>query len=291
LGDYRASQELSPNAYFAQIYPNLVPDYGFPFVTTVRKTTDSSDMLKPRTEQLKGINTLFFAALLGGDRRLGHDVIYFIPEGRFYFVDPLIACYVPTTEVKMRFYLTHVLQERVWGYDADDAQLILEQFCTPKVLDTIIDQAKALLGAERGFFKGPRAYPRLTVENQESADIAATVRSFIKNQIDTDETSILTITECMNGLKTYSQETGVSLPSIKEVKAIVQTNIRNIHGRGLRNDLVLPDKTCVVGWKGIRLDHLALTPVQQQEDQSERSDSGVSELSDTPSGQEVALLS
>jgi len=34
----------------------------------------------------------------------------------------------------------------------------LEQFCTPKVLDTIIDQAKALLGAERGFFKGPRAY-------------------------------------------------------------------------------------------------------------------------------------
>jgi len=280
LEDQQASQELTHIAYFSQIYPNLVRDFGFPFYTAIRKTAYPSDQINPPTEQLKGINTLFFAALLGGDKRLGHDVVYYGPESTFYFNDPLIGRYAPTTDAKIRFYLNHVLQDRAWGCDTDEAQIILENFCAPKVLDAIIDQAKALLAAEKGFFEGPRAYPRFTMDTQSSKDLGATVKSFLKKQIGTDETSILTITECMTGVKEYLKKSNANLPHNKEIKTIVETNIRELYGMGLRNDLVLPDNTCVVGWKGIRLDRLPLTSASQAENESVRNDSGNSDQSE-----------
>jgi hypothetical protein len=92
------------------------------------------------------------------------------------------------------------------------------------------------------------------MENQMANDIASTVRAFIESQVAPDESHILTISECVSQLQSFCQERGESLPSYKEVKVIVQMKMREIYGKGVRNDLVLPDNRCVAGWKGLRLE-------------------------------------
>src|ERR1019366_4505977 len=47
-------------------------------------------------------NLDFFAAMLGGDIKLGHSVVYFEPEMQFYYKEPLLQLYKPTSPEKLQ---------------------------------------------------------------------------------------------------------------------------------------------------------------------------------------------
>ena len=231
---------VNPNDYFELTCPDLVADFGFPFHISMQ-------------HKLTGINTDFFGAYLAGERRFMHDIIFYVPESKFYFFDPMVRQYFPTTEEKIRIWLSLILQERAWGYYMDDATKILTQFRSQAVMDEIIGKAKSLLAAERGFFEGSESRPRFVAEDSKMESVQFTVRLFTERTIRLEEKSILTITDFMDGLKNYLQAKGTSLPKQQELRKIAQEAIRQIHGKGLRNDLVLPDHKSVAGWKGLRL--------------------------------------
>ena len=89
--------KIGPNAYFELSRPQLVADWGYPFYSTVVEGIQQ--------EKIIGLNSDFWAAFMGGDKRLGHDLVFFIPESRFYFFDLVVGCYVPTSEEKVRLGL------------------------------------------------------------------------------------------------------------------------------------------------------------------------------------------
>ena len=253
--EIRPTAVVGPNQYFALAQPELVMNYGHAFHTSVAPPPSRPGApIEPVVERLLSINTTFFGAFVGGDKRFGHDIVYYLPENRFYFFDPVMDCYVPTSEDKVRLGLSLAIQRQACGLLVEQAQPILNKFLTEHILDHIIAKAKTLLSVERGFFGGPQAKARFIVENQTANTIASTVKSFIKSQVAVDETNVLTISECVAQLHSFCQERGESLPSYKEVKVIVQMKMREIYGKGVRNDLVLPDNRCVAGWKGLRIE-------------------------------------
>ncbi len=260
------SCRIPPNIYFEMICPELIEDYGYPFYTTIQN-------------KLFGINTDFFAAYLGGQKRFKHDVVFFLPESKFYFYDPTVAQYLPTTEEKMRIWLSLVLQERAWGQDMDHASKMLIDFRSSDVVTEILGKAKALLAADGAFFEGGQAHPRFVAEDLQINNLQFTVRFFMERTIHLEEKSILTITDFMNGLKSYLLESGVTMPKLQDLKSIVLDAMRQIHGKGLRNDLIADDSKCVSGWKGLRLDNQGLKYLRDAEEDLTIRESGDSVLS------------
>ncbi len=246
---------VGPNEYFTLAQPQLVMNFGYPFHSAVpRRNARSGYATESVAERVLGINTSFFGALTGGDKRLGHDVVFYSPEAKFYFYDPVPEYYVPTTESKLRLGLSLAIQRQAAGLPVDQASIILNKFLSDAVLDHIMIKAKTLLAVEHGFFEGPNAKARLVAEDATSKSISSTVKAFIESQIAVDETNVLTISECVAQLQSFCQERGESLPSYKEVKVVVQMKMREVYGKGLRNDLLLEDNRCVAGWKGLRVE-------------------------------------
>src|SRR5258705_8080117 len=74
------SEPRTPALWFAQKFPDQVNQFGCPFLEMRQSTCDGFNLITPVS-----INTDFFAAMLGGDSKLGHSVIYFEPEMQFYY--------------------------------------------------------------------------------------------------------------------------------------------------------------------------------------------------------------
>ena len=226
--------------------------YGYPFLTSIPKNAPAGSVAL-FVEKLLGINVNFFGAYVGGDKRLGHSVVFYVPEGKFYFLDPAVNVFVPTTEDKIRLGLSLTLQRHAGGLPVNQAQTILKEYCSPATLDEIIYKAKTLLSVDRGFFEGPHANRRVIVEDEAAKRVAVTVRSFIETQIEADDGGVLTITECFEYLQSYLGHQGTALNGIKGLREVLRDKIREVYGKGLRNDLVLPGEKCAMGWKGLNL--------------------------------------
>jgi hypothetical protein len=232
--------QLGPNQYFELSRPQLVADWGYPFYSTVVEGT--------RQKRIIGLNSDWWAAFLGGDHRLGHDVIYFVPESRFYFLDVVLGCYVPTSEGKVLLWASQSLQSRAWGQEASVATTILVNFRTKKVMDEIISKAKAVLAAESGFFNGPDARPRWK-DTRQNDQVESIIATFVKDEVEPAEGQILPLGECLLQLG----EKGELALSRKEKTEKINDAIRDLFDKGLRNDLKLADGRGVKGWHGLRL--------------------------------------
>src|SRR5476649_2880939 len=77
-------QNLTPAIWFAQHFPEQTNQFGRSFLEMRESSCDGFSRVNPIS-----INIDFFAAMLGGDSRLGHSVIYFEPELQFYYYEPL----------------------------------------------------------------------------------------------------------------------------------------------------------------------------------------------------------
>src|ERR1039458_7049773 len=101
IGDF-SQHALRPRAktasvYFAELFPEAAKQYGCPFVEIRESVNEYSSVVTPIS-----INVDFFAAALGGDRRLGHSVVYYESEMQFYYLEPYQQIYRTTTAEKMQ---------------------------------------------------------------------------------------------------------------------------------------------------------------------------------------------
>ena len=101
-----------------------------------------------------GMNDDFFAGLLGGDRNLGHQVVFYVPEQQWCFYDCQFDYFVPTTEEKLMIllsqYLIHCCQEMPRFTDIGGLFL---RFRSEDRLKHIVKKAKAMLAADKTFFE------------------------------------------------------------------------------------------------------------------------------------------
>jgi hypothetical protein len=75
--------------WFCRMFPTQTRVFGSPFLEQQQAGQYGTTMSMPLVPNIDCL-----AACLGGDERLGHHVIYFVPELQFYFYDPAIRCYI-----------------------------------------------------------------------------------------------------------------------------------------------------------------------------------------------------
>ena len=136
------------------------------------------------------INTDFFAAILGGDSRLGHSVIYFEPEMQFYYREPVLNIYKPTTPEKPWNYHRAILlrSAQEMGSEVDKLNLFNE-FRSDKNAKAVVQRAKSILAADHTFFSATSKQQRIKgIELHERL-----VRVLVEQMLEQREHSILTV--------------------------------------------------------------------------------------------------
>jgi len=96
------------------------------------------------------LNEDFFAAMLGGDGRLGHQIVYCCHEETFYFYDGRVDAFFPVGEDKLKLLLSNFLIRcsQEMGSLVDITNLVVS-FRKDDALSSVILKAKAVLEAER----------------------------------------------------------------------------------------------------------------------------------------------
>src|SRR5665213_1592566 len=81
-------QPKTPSEWFCQKFPEQAKQFGFPFLEMRETSCDGFSAVTPIAPNLD-----FFAAMLGGDKKLCESVVYFEPEMQFYYFEPVLQLY------------------------------------------------------------------------------------------------------------------------------------------------------------------------------------------------------
>src|ERR1019366_5987535 len=99
------------------------------------------------------LNYDFFAGMLGGDVKLSHSIIYYEPEMMFYYREPVLQVYKPTTAEKLQNYYRAMLLRSAQELNAETDKLnLFAEFRSDKNARAVTNRAKSVLAAGQDFF-------------------------------------------------------------------------------------------------------------------------------------------
>jgi hypothetical protein len=194
------------------------------------------------------LNEDFFAAVLGGDKALGHHVIFYLPEQQFYFLDGRTGNYTPTSEqrliVLLSQYLIQCASEMPANVDVKDLFIDLRD---EKNLRKTIRRARALLAAEESFFGEKSVHRR--IEGPETHTKLA--KTFARDYLRPTEDAVLTMTECFENFNEFCLENGLEPVNRRIFKPLIQEVISELFERNLRHDVLGRNGKKQNGWKDL----------------------------------------
>lgn len=248
-----ASKPVTPSHWFGHHFPDAASQHGSPFLETTE--TDGNGFELTRVD---AINVEFFAALLGGDSRLGHRVIYYPPEGRFYFKE-VDGIFHVVDEGRLASLLAALLL-RCAGempLTVDRRQLFVE-FREERRLIEVVRKARSILAVAKSFFNVDSVNRR--VAGAETMN--QTARSFVNSSVEIAEGAVkLTVGELFAAFMEYCRLNGVQIQQQgdRKLKRMVVETVNHHHGVRLRHDLMDSRGRCAKGWSGLMFRNQALT--------------------------------
>ena len=237
----------TPNQWFADKFPEAARNYGPAFMEA---TTPDMDGL-PRSIPAY-LNDDFFAAILGGDPRLGHQVVYFAPEETFYFFDLVTDAFCPTSVEKLIILLSNCLIRcsQECGATTEITNLVTS-FRKPEILAKIVTKAKAMLEADRHFFEGASGKRRMVDGKIVDPNEEPAYKVFVKKGIVRNPEAKLTVPDAFHHYFRFCKEQGVSPLTRQEFKSLVAEVIREEFRICLRHDIPTDSGKQGHGWIGI----------------------------------------
>jgi len=238
-----------PNGWFAERFPDAVEKYGPAFMQATWIDQHFQKNVIPAH-----LNIDFFAGVLGGSPQLGHKVVYFQPEGLFFFFDPMVDAYVSTTEAKLELLLSNFLIRcsQACGRLVDIRPLV-DTFRKPSVLNTVIERAKAMLMADTSFFMGKEGHRRYVDGRFIEATDELSYRLFVKETIVPDPCASVAVPEAFNRYVVFCARNHLSALQRSEFKALVADVIREQYHLGIRHDIDNGRGQTTHGWRGLSL--------------------------------------
>jgi hypothetical protein len=237
----------NPNLWFAKMFPIAAHKYGPAFL---QRTFDDADGLTRFVPEQLNID--FFAAALAGDKALGHRVIFYLPEEIFYFFEPRLLCYCPTSEDKLVALLSSYLVR--CAQDAGclvNIQPLFSDFRKMEVLNAIVRRARALLAADLSFFKGEHGHRRLFNGKLIEPLAVPSYELFIKQTVTRKPHNAFTVSDAFSRYYQFCQALGVETLTRAEFKGFATEVIRDLFQIGLRRDVIGPSGKQSEGWHGI----------------------------------------
>ena len=237
----------SPNEWFDRKFSDKIETLGVPFVTEIQVLNGNVAVCKPVC-----INAYFFAALMGGDKYLGHQVVYYPPEERFYYLDPVVQAFRPATVEKLQVVVSHYLLKCAEACSGRvNIRPLVEDFCKDRVIRGIVEKAKAILEADRSFFEGEDGKVRYLDGKRLNPADGPSHRQFATEVIARQQGSWLTISEAYCQYAIYCRQKGLANISPPEFKGFMAVEIRESMNVKLRHDVPGDDGKQTQGWKDL----------------------------------------
>ena len=248
----------SPSDWFSRKFPALAERYGPPILEAVEPLLDQSTRITP-----VALNEDFFAALLGGDKRLGHDLVYYEPAETFYFFDSRFQRYEATLESKLVLLLSQYLIQCAAEMPGDvEIHKLFLDLRKEDNLWKIVQRAKALLAAGEAFFS--EASEHKWPKGRESHGSLA--KAFARDILKPVPDSTLTVSECYEIFCEFCQDKGCPPVSRRWFRSLIVSVIREEFNLRLRHDVLGSNNRQQNGWKGLIVDcggnELPATPDQ-----------------------------
>ena len=244
-----------PNGWFLEKFPDAVEKYGPAFMEATWIDQHFQKNVIPAH-----LNIDFFAGVLGGSPQLGHKVVYFQPEGIFFFYDPMVDAYVPTTEAKLQLLLSNILVKCSSACGRlVDIRPIVEVFRSQKTLNSVIQRAKAMLQADTGFFQGKDGNRRYVDSRYIEPNEEPSYRQFVHKALVAHPDGKVTLPDAFHRYYRFCADNHLQPLTRSEFKHLVSEVIREEFNIGLRHDVPGISGKHNHGWLGIdcRLDDVA----------------------------------
>jgi len=232
----------TPGEWFSRKFPEKAFKYGAPLLEIVQTTQSHDSHVIP-----EALNEDFFASILT-DERLGHHVIYYLPEHQFYFFDCRFDYYVPTSEEKLKLllsqYLIQCAEEMPIGVNIQRLFLDLR---SDENLQQIVKKARSLLAAGGSFFSLESGNMR--IEGPEFYGQVA--KMFTREKLTLNPAATMTITECYESFSRFCEDRKMQPMERRDFRSLMGDIIKEEFGLSLRHDLLGKNMKQQQGWKGL----------------------------------------
>ena len=234
----------TPSEWFSCKFPEATKIHGCPFLELVEPLGDGINQTKPLAPNID-----LLAAILSGDPKLGHKVVYIESEMAFYYYDVREHLYKQTSEDKlgnlMRAYLIRCAEEL--PNNVHELNLLLH-FRSEKTIRSIVHRAKSILAADARYFSVDSKH-----ERQQGPEIYERVaRAFVDQVLERIPDEILTVNDAYVHFCQYLSKRKLPPLNRRVFKHLMPPVVKEQFDLGVRNDL--QDETgnkWQRGWKGI----------------------------------------
>ena len=240
----------TPNGWFASKFPDEHRAYGSAFYEEWTTSLQGSQIILPSV-----INEDFLAAMLSGERRLGHRMVY-LPGDGFWFKDPRLDAFCPTTDKKVEILLSNYLVKCAEGMGGNvDSKILIKEHRRPQVLAGIVHRAKTVLEAAPRFFEGASAPRRHSHGRLLQPMSSSSPEDFIHGAFVPREGGIVIVSEAYHEFLRYCEMESLARVEFSRFKEVAKELVMEKFQLGLRHDIRTPEGRQTHGWK-----HLCLVP-------------------------------
>ena len=230
LTGYAVDQKpTTPSEWFSKMFPVQAKTLGCPFI----------ELSEDRSDGLKKINPLapnldFLAAILGGDERMGHKVIYLEGEMQWYYLDQPSKVFKPTTAEKLGNLLRALLMRCAEELPETVHKLnLFLEFRSDKIIRAVLHRAKSILAADHTFFSVESQHQR-----QKGVEVHERVaRVFVEQVLERQPGEVLTLTNAYLVFAEYLRGRGMGPVKRSIFKGMFAPLIRDAFSLGLRKSL------------------------------------------------------
>ena len=238
----------TPNSWFAALFPDEKKRYGDAFYEEETLNINGRRVRTPRV-----LNEDFFAAILGGEKRLGHRMVHLPGEG-FLFYDPKVDAFCSVSDEKVEILLSNYLLKCAEQMGSDvDTKPLFQDHRRPMALAAVVKKARSLLAASREFFQGANA-PALKLNDRIlRVSSVTTSEDFIHRAIAPMQGAVVVVSEAYQGFLRHCHTENLVRMEFGEFKKAAQGLIMEKFQLGLRHDIRNREGRQTHGWKHLRL--------------------------------------
>ena len=255
LGGLGEKEPQTPSEWFSKHFRLQLETFGPPILESVCLDPTGQKRVTPLS-----LNDDFFASLIGGDARLKHHVVFYVAEDSWFFFDPRINCFSPTTEQKLQIllsqYFIRCAQEMPRSVDIGP---LFNEFRSDATLKRIVKRARALLSADESFFSPESPHKRL-----HGAEVHTRItKQFVRDAIRPTPGQVLPIEQCFAAFADYCRSKQLSTMARKQFKQIVAEVIKDEFDVGYRHDLQTEEHKYQRGWRGLTVSIPTTVPLER----------------------------
>jgi len=238
----------TPGSWFGSRFPEVAERFGRAFFEETVVGMNGGPVIRASV-----INEDFFAAMLGGEKRLGHRMVHLPGEG-FLYHDPKVNAFSITSDQKVEILLSNYLIKCAEDMGRNvDSKLLIKEHRSPSVLASIVSRARTVLEADPRFFQGINGARRHAHGTIFQPATISSPEDFIHNAFTRSEGCSVVVGEAYQEFLRYCQMGNLTRVEFTEFKRVARELVFEKFQLGLRHDIRTPEGRQTHGWKHVRL--------------------------------------